>query len=72
MFQENTIYFLEGKQTTDFIVKNLKHNQSKGCGFRSEILLEKNFDKYIFSMGPYINYWNIKDSARDYVFCRAC
>lgn len=30
--------FLEGKQTTDFIVKNLKHNQSKGYGFRSEIL----------------------------------
>ena len=64
--------FLEGKQTTDFIVKNLKHNQSKGYGFRSEILLEKTFDKYIFSMGPYINYWNIKDSARDYIFCRAC
>ena len=64
--------FLEGKQTTDFTAKNLKHNQSKGYGFRSEILLEKTFDKYIFSMGPYINYWNIKDSARDYIFCKAC
>lgn len=64
--------FLEGRQTSHHKVKNLKHNQSKGYGLKSEILLEKTFDKYIFSMGPYINYWNIKDSDEDSIFCRTC
>lgn len=64
--------FLEGKQVTYGAFERLKHNQSKGYGLRSEILLEKTFDNYIFSIGPYVNYWNIKDSAEVPIFCRLC
>jgi len=64
--------FLEGQQSSHNRFKTVKNNQSKGYGLRSEILLEKAFDKYIVSMGPYINYWNIKDSDRDCIFCRSC
>lgn len=68
--------FLNGTQKTFFLLGSITHRQTKGYGLRSEILLEKTFNKYIFSIGPYINYWNIKDSARDpsiifdrYVIC---
>lgn len=64
--------FLEGQQRSHLKFKTVKNNQSKGYGLRSEVLLEKAFDKYIVSMGPYINYWNIKDSDRDCIFCRSC
>ena len=64
--------FLGGKQVTYGAFERLKHSQSKGYGLRSEILLEKTFDNYIFSIGPYVNYWNIKDSAEVPVYCRLC
>jgi len=64
--------FLEGKQKSYLSFKTIKNNQTKGYGLRSELLLEKTFDNYIFSIGPYINYWNIKNSEPDPVFCRAC
>lgn len=43
-------------------VNKITFKQSKGYGLRSEILLNKTFDKYIFSIGPYINYWKIQPS----------
>lgn len=68
--------FLEGKQKTSGSLSSntfkVINNQSKGYGLRSEILLEKTFNKYIVSIGPYINYWNIKDSDTDRIFCRSC
>ena len=64
--------FLEGKQKSYFSFKTIKNNQTKEYGLRSELLLEKTFDNYIFSIGPYINYWNIKNSEPYPVFCRAC
>ena len=56
--------FLNGIQKNKYFFHSNRHKQTKGYGLRSEILLEKTFDKYIFSIGPYINYWNIKDSER--------
>ena len=46
--------FLEGQQKS-YVTTTIKHKQNKGYGLRSELLLEKTFDKYIFSIGPYIN-----------------
>ena len=63
--------FLRGKQES-YREYTIKNNQSKGYGLRSEILLDKTFDKYIFSIGPYINYWNIKDSDNYSVLCSNC
>lgn len=64
-------FLLEGKQK-DYRLQSkiLKLNQSKGRGLRSEILLEKTFSRYILSIGPYINYWNIKDSDRSFFICK--
>ena len=54
------------------VARSLKHKQTKGYGLRSELLLEKTFDKYIFSIGPYVNYWNIKNSDKNFVICQHC
>ena len=63
--------FLEGQQKS-YVTTTIKHKQTKGYGLRSELLLEKTFDKYIFSIGPYINYWNIKNSDKNFVICQHC
>jgi hypothetical protein len=52
---------LKGRQKSYFN-NTLIHSQSKGYGLRSEISLNHAFDKYIFSIGPYINYWKIQSS----------
>lgn len=61
--------FLKGiqKSYVDRTINNnrigkVTNKQSKGYGLRSEILLNKTFDKYIFSIGPFINYWKIQSS----------
>lgn len=67
--------FLVGSQKSSYLGAGFeRHQQRKGYGLRSEILLEKTFDKYILSIGPYINYWNIRDSQKlDYNwYCSKC
>lgn len=53
--------FLQGTQKS-YSNDKLIFKQSKGYGLRSEVLLNQTFDKYIFSIGPYINYWEIQSS----------
>lgn len=68
--------FLTGIQTSysNNLNMYLIHKQLRGYGLRSEILLEKTFDKYILSIGPYINYWNIRDSQKSHYssYCSEC
>jgi hypothetical protein len=56
--------FLKGTQKS-YLPEGITatNKQSEGYGLRSEILLNKTFDKYIFSIGPYINYWKIQSSS---------
>lgn len=42
--------------------KALKHNQKRGYGLKADAALIKNFNRKSLSFGPFINYWNIKDS----------
>lgn len=47
-------HFIKGKQYSD----NLENNQSKGYGFR----LSTAYNKDNWSVGPFYQYWKIKDS----------
>lgn len=55
--------FLKGTQKSYLGDNTATNKQSEGYGLRSEILLNKTFDKYILSIGPYINYWKIQSSS---------
>jgi hypothetical protein len=64
--------FLRGIQQSSSKNSSIKNTQKKGYGFRSEILLNRNFNKHILSIGPFVNYWNIKDSKTTYIICNNC
>lgn len=60
-------YFWWGKQKThwgDIVpgVDVMENRQKKGYGLRGSIALEKKYKKVIFEGGPFIRYWNIKQS----------
>lgn len=58
--------FLKGTQKSYMFGYVDKHKQNKGYGMRGEILLNKKMSDYIISIGPFMNYWNIKDSKKNY------
>jgi hypothetical protein len=64
--------FLRGIQRTYNKNDFAKHKQNKGYGLRSEILLNKNFNKHIFSIGPFVNYWKVKKSKISGNICNYC
>lgn len=42
--------------------KAVNNTQKKGYGLKGDLMLTKKFTKSSLSVGPFINYWNIKDS----------
>ena len=55
-------FLLKGIQQTYSKIDYVKHRQNQGYGLRSEVLLNRSFNKHVLSIGPFINYWNIKQS----------
>jgi hypothetical protein len=64
--------FLKGIQRSHNKFISVKNTQKQGYGFRSEILLNRNFNKHILSVGPFVNYWNIKKSKTTDIVCNHC
>lgn len=54
-------WFLHGHQYSG-IYGGLHHHQEKGFGFRGDLMVTCKFRKGSLSFGPFINYWNIRDS----------
>lgn len=54
-------WFLRGRQRSD-VHQTLHHRQKKGYGLKGDLMLTKKFAQSSLSFGPFINYWNIKDS----------
>lgn len=57
---------LKGRQKSYVYGYVDKHKQKKGYGARGEILFNKKMSDFVISVGPFINYWNIKDSEKNH------
>ena len=63
-------YFWWGKQKSHLSdvspgYNDILNRQKKGYGLRGSIALQKKGDKVDFEVGPFIRYWNIKESEKD-------
>ncbi|HUX80513.1 MAG TPA: autotransporter outer membrane beta-barrel domain-containing protein [Alphaproteobacteria bacterium] len=54
-------WFLRGRQRSD-LHKTINNTQKKGYGLKGDLMLTRKFSKSSLSFGPFINYWNIKNS----------
>ncbi|MBA3814197.1 MAG: autotransporter outer membrane beta-barrel domain-containing protein [Alphaproteobacteria bacterium] len=54
-------WFLHGRQSS-YVSSTIHNNQKRGYGLKGDLMLIKKFSHSSFSFGPFINYWNIKDS----------
>jgi hypothetical protein len=63
-------YFWLGKQKShlsdvDPGFNDASNRQKKGFGLRGSLTLQKKGDKVDFEVGPFIRYWNIKESEKE-------
>ncbi len=57
-------WFLYGLQQSYLTTpsKTINNTQKRGYGLKGDLMLTKKFAKSSLSFGPFINYWNIRDS----------
>ncbi len=65
-------YLIQGWQTSYLrdlgYDNNLVNNQSTGYGIRGNFMVTPPINFYNFSFGPYVRYWNIKDSNQQTLY----
>jgi hypothetical protein len=64
-------YFWWGKQKSHFgdadpAAPDIENPQKRGYGLRGSMTLKKKFEKIGFEIGPFIKYWNIKKSEKEF------
>ncbi len=60
-------FLIQGKNYSydkDSIPSPFINKQKKGFGLRGELLIGRQFEKVSLAVGPYINYWKIKESNK--------
>ncbi|MFN7709825.1 MAG: outer membrane beta-barrel protein [Holosporales bacterium] len=60
-------FLLRGRQKSwGSVMPKDKHTQKKGYGLKGEVMATCNMGHFDLSFGPYIHYWNIKNSDKNY------